>query len=428
VRDLQLYNEQTDAVVRGDNSVANPESLLQNIIDQSPCSGEIMYPSSSNEGAMECSNNSESIQPKLSSSEFIVKYSNNTVTCVQPGSFFIDQILNRDLSGATHLTEIEQNNGNRQEMSFSMEEQRKSKEIFGEEQLKVTVGSEISLNVLDEPLFPDFSLSVLRFQEAIESFTQAVFSDAYESLNSEEENAREFTKSKEEKIEDQETTCKVFPQESCEGNFDLRENDTQSCELFGENTVKLYEPLEVEIVEEYFESQTAALCGDLHGDVQSDIVPLQTTSFPNLESIDGFENTGNKNENNDQAGKVVSEKSFIGSESVIDNKTETIDEGHEQPKAILTFTEIPILRAHSDSAALRRDDNVLSITDISEQGCLEDFPVCSPIIQEVDDAPERKLVKNHESIILEEITSSDSLHFDQCSSGKTVGHLIIFSN
>ena len=39
-----------------------------------------------------------------------------------------------------------------------------------------------SLNVLDEPLFPDFSLSVLRFQEAIESFTQAVFSDAFDSL------------------------------------------------------------------------------------------------------------------------------------------------------------------------------------------------------------------------------------------------------
>jgi hypothetical protein len=209
------------------------------------------------------------------------------------------------------------------------------------------------INLDESPLFPDFSLSVLRFQEAIESYAQAVFSDAFESLSSTKQGQQDAD------MHSLEKGCVTEPSRT-EIN---KSSNSYSCELTGENSIDVTNQYQSEIVEEYFEAQTAGICGEINS------------------------------EKND----------FLIKE---DKRKRTEDKVTEPSTSSAVWIPIPILRAHSDSSALTRKEDSLTIIDVSDLGyTAEDQFSCSPLIQEMEDAvfTERSV----ENIAFEDISSCE---------------------
>ena len=403
VRELEAHDQQTetDAVVRGNNAVINSTVLEEDTIKQTRHKEETMIHCSDLEKMDICESSMQNYLNNISSveslkdsknievnpspaTEFIVKYLNNTVTDVEPGNISLNisiKSLQQNMSDTENIIQIRSSECN-EEITAASKVIGDKEESMNEKVEQLNSFDSIpktSLNVLDEPLFPDFSLSVLRFQEAIESFTQAVFSDAFDSLIGEKNSINGQDTGGQTLETEKEHFLNMPSNENCP-QYEIRENNNHfhSCELSGENSVNLCDPVESEIIEEYFESQTATLCGESKLIEESLTVHLQFTD------VQGEENSDDCKEN-------------LATE--LNNS--------EQSRDSLVWTSIPIHRAHSDSAAITRDKNVLTITDVSDLGCTEDYTMCSPVIQEVDDPVLKKSAIPSKNITFEDVSSSE---------------------
>ena len=124
------------------------------------------------------------------------------------------------------------------------------------------------------PLYPDFSVSVLRFQDAIESFSQAVFNDAFESMlgniqstESDITNVKKSTSKSSDSCDDNQYKNQKIVEESPLLNTTVSNKLT---ELKG-NSSSVIEPEMLEIVEEPIMAEVAYTVGTKQKPVPSKI-------------------------------------------------------------------------------------------------------------------------------------------------------------
>ena len=381
VRELGKYDNLADATVRGDGTFSNTQTQLRSEEDEIMKHKDLesheienLHDPNSEErkGTSVNPGSLNTVQPYEGSTAplpgFIVKYKDNTVTEIKPGNIYsstcfdtsteqekvfesLSEVTNNIISNKDE-SQIDNENG-------ILQHEPVSEGSNMEEKLKPFV----NINALDQPVFSDFSLSVLRFQEAIESYTQAVFCDAFESLMSSETSNRQQNYGIVSQDQHQDI-LECSTEQSLSSKEPSKNIHLHSCELTGENTVKIPNLFEAEIVEEHFEAQTAGIYGE-------------TVSVKDNETISE------------------------------DTKIEIDEKYIEQSSNSVNWIPITILRAKSDSSALARGEDSLTITDVSECGYSEDQIGCSPVIQEVEDTIIKKLAE--ERITFEDMSVTENV-------------------
>lgn len=401
IRELEESEKLTDATVRGDHAFPNTNICLAEGNRQTSHGNEtedhhVKYDRRENlgpEASKEVLNEPTKVEnlQDIHSSEnassslpqFVIKYINNIVTNIEPGTLstsFTDNALEQE--NITKRDEVINQTDLQVASNTVLESNMLPKDHEqvpndGEQKNSIKSTPVLNLNVLDEPLFPDFSLSVLRFQEAIESYTQAVFNDAFETLMSGEKTKGQLDNygHSSNKANSDLSGGQAEAKESQDSNY------FPSCELTGENTVPISNESELEVVEEYIEAQSAVMCG-ITSSTEEDLPDI----LPNSD---------------------VQEVGFVDRDIGRDSEKKSSEEKCiEHSSDSTVWIPIPIFRAHSDSTALTSRENALTITDVSELGSVEDNMDCSPVIQEIEDTVIRKSVATSENITFEDISCS----------------------
>ena len=168
-----------------------------------------------------------------------------------------------------------------------------------------------------QPLFPDFSVSVLRFQDAIESFSQAVFNDAFDLLGNIQSTESEITnvkKSPSKSTDFSEDKNKITtPNKKSTKEEPLLNTKVSNklTELKG-NSSSVIEPEMLEVVEEPIMAEVAYTVGTKQKHVSSKIEDAK--SSPKYKQTEGDNKSKHVEEEpftNTNVNKRLSEEDFI---------------------------------------------------------------------------------------------------------------------
>ena len=161
-----------------------------------------------------------------------------------------------------------------------------------------------------QSLFPDFSESVLKFQDAIENFTQAVFNDAFDTIDSDSPNVTELKEQADKKI----IQKNIIP-ERC-------------IELKGANTVDMGNS-QLEIIEEPIREEQAFLMEEKG--IQETIVQETCTEMKSSKTVDiGYSQLEMIEEPMLEEEKKMIQETIIPETCLELKGTNTVDMGNSQ--------------------------------------------------------------------------------------------------
>ena len=244
-----------------------------------------------------------------------------------------------------------------------------------------------------QPLFPDFSVSVLRFQDAIESFSQAVFNDAFDLLGNIQSTESEITNvkkspSKSTDFSEDKNKITTPDQKSTEEEPLVNTKVSNKLTKLKGNSSSVIEPEMLEVVEEPIMAEVAYTVGTKQKHV---------TSKPNIKPKDRIQSipdicitpdTSDITED-DKDNVFIREADLTNNNASVAPKTHDINANPISPEGFSEgWVTIPILRGFSDSEAYT--NIAMSIQELSDNEGCEESNDNSPIIQEGDELKKTK--------------------------------------